>query len=206
MLSRARSRRRPARVSRVSTPDGVGDACDVFVPCPPTPLVGTCTAPVESQKAQLVLKDGTPDGKDTLTWKWKKGDVTPKPAFGDSTAGDGFVLCVYDGAGLKAARSPRRREVCRQGVLEGDGERLQIRRQGADADGIKTAVLKQGLQPAKASITVKGKGDFLQMPALDLLASPITVQLTAANGACWGAVYSAPFQTQTALQLRAKGD
>ena len=65
--------------------------------------------------------------------------------------------------------------------------------------------LKAGLLAGKASIKVKGKGTLLDMPALDTLISPLTVQLSApANGECWEAVYGGPFQVQTAEQLKAK--
>ena len=188
--------------------DGVGDACDVFVPCPPAPLApGTCTVPVESQKAQLVMKDATPDTGDTLTWKWSRGAVTPRAAFGDPPAGDGLVLCVYDGGGLRARATIPGGGLCgAKPCWKGSASGFKYTSKLRTPDGIKSVTLKQGLLPGKASIKVSGKGDLLGIPPLDLLASPITVQLVAASGECWEAVYSAPFTVQTAVQFKDKAD
>jgi hypothetical protein len=45
----------------------------------------------------------------------------------------------------------------------------------------------------KAKVQVRGQGDFLALPALETLTSPLTVQLRRVDGsACWGAQFSFP--------------
>ena len=188
--------------------DGIGDACDVFVPCPPLPLPGgTCAVPTEPAKAQITLKDGAPDTKDALMWKWSKGPATTLAAFGDPSAGDGFVLCIYDGGGLRARATIPGGGLCgTKPCWKASASGFKYASKTLTPDGIKSVGLKQGLIAGKASIKVGGKGAFLDMPALDQLVSPVTVQLTAANGNCWEATYSAPFVGQSSLQFKDKSD
>jgi len=190
-----------------SDDDGLGDACDAFVPCPPLPVPpGACAAPVEARKAQLVLKDTTPDTMDGLTWKWTKGDVVPLADFGDPPAGDGLVLCVYDAAGLAMRATVPGGGLCgTKPCWKASASSFKYKNALRTPDGIQAATLKQGLTPGKASIKLTGKADRLGLPALDALAAPLTVQLLGA-GRCFEAVYSGPFALQTAAQLKALSD
>jgi len=72
--------------------------------------------------------------------------------------------------------------------------------------GVKSVTLRAGLVPGQATIKIAGKGALVDVPALDALAAPLTMQLTAATGACWEAEYDAPFALQTAAQLKAKSN
>jgi len=188
--------------------DGLGDACDAFVPCPPLPAApGTCAQPTEARKAQLVVKDGTPDTLDGLTWKWTKGDVVPLADFGDPPAGDGLVVCVYDATGLALrATIPGGGQCGTKPCWKASASSFKYKNALRTPDGIQAATLKQGLTPGKASIKLTGKGDRLGLPALDGLAAPLTVQLVGAGGGCFEAVYSGPFAVQTAAQLKAISD
>ncbi len=191
-----------------SDDDGLGDACDVFLPCPPLPLpMGTCAVPVQAAKAQITLKDSASDSKDALTWKWSKGAITPLAAFGDPPAGDGLVLCLYDAGGLRAHATIPGGGLCgAKPCWKASSSGFKLASKSRAPDGIQGVALKQGLAAGKASISVSGKGALLDMPALDQLVSPVTVQLTAASGNCWEAVYSAPFGVQTATQFKAKAE
>lgn len=187
--------------------DGLGDACDAFVPCPPLPIAaGACAEPVEPRKAQLVLKDATPDTMDGLTWKWTKGDVVPLADFGEPTDGDGLVLCVYDAAGLAMRATIPGGGLCgTKPCWKASASSFKYKNALRTPDGVQGLTLKQGLTPGKASIKLGGKAERLDMPALDALAAPLTVQLLS-GGRCFEAVYSGPFVTQTATQLKALSD
>src|SRR5262249_6304536 len=155
--------------------------------CPAAPRTG-CRHPIAPGKASFQLQSRTPPSKNKLQWKWSKGEVTPKAAYGDPTVAAGYSLCVYDGGGL----------VMTAGIPVGAGWKpkptaFAYKSKTGLPDGIVAAQLKEGLVAGKATLQVKGKGALLPMPALQSLASPITVQLSHGTPDCWEAVYSAPF-------------
>lgn len=185
--------------------DGTGDACDVFIPCPSAPRLG-CRARIESQKAQLIVKDGTPDTKDALGWKWTKGAATAKAEFGEPADGDGLVLCLYAGGELAARAVIPGGALCSaKACWKETPSGFKYTDRVLTPDGVKSLVLKAGAI-GKASIKLKAKGDFVDVPALDQLASPVTVQLTAADGVCWESVHVAPFQVQSPEMFKDKAD
>ena len=113
---------------------------------------------------------------------------------------------VGDGSLVSRARIPAG-EICAgkycwkpnsKGFKYGDKE--------ATPDGITQLQLKEGLEPGKAQIMVKGKGLALDMPALDPVASPVQVQLRNLAGTCWESIHSAPFKKQDGNQLNDASD
>ena len=48
------------------------------------------------------------------------------------------------------------------------------------------------LKAGQTSITVKGKGANLDLPPLNSLTPPVTLQLRRVGGGCWGARFSTP--------------
>ena len=63
--------------------------------------------PAVAGKALLKIKDGTPDDKDLLIWKWLKGAATTQMEFGNPLAADDYTLCMYDnGALVTSATAP----------------------------------------------------------------------------------------------------
>ena len=46
----------------------------------------------------------------------------------------------------------------------------------------------------------------MTLPPLADLVSPLTAQLTAANGSCWEAVYSVPFLDQSSTMFKDRAD
>ena len=70
-------------------------------------------------------------------------------------------------------------------------------------DGLSSIQLKSG-RAGKAKIVVKGKGASLRMPNLPLTV-PVTVQMKASGGSCWGATFSTP-STNDSGTFKAKSD
>jgi hypothetical protein len=163
--------------------------------CAGVPTVDACAL---AGKSKLVLKDNPVDAtKRKLIWKWAKGETTPKAAFGDPLGTTRYELCIYDGApnllsrtvippgGFCNALNPRPCWKERQtGFRYADKD-------GA-SDGVRKAVLKEGLTPGKAKTLVKAAGPSADLPALPIpepAAFPMTVQLKNGAGQCWQAEY-----------------
>jgi hypothetical protein len=175
-----------------------GDPCDDGDPCTTddrctdglcvdqaAPPLG-CRKPAVSGKSLLELENRTPDTRDRVKWKWRKGQATAKAEFGSPTTTDGYALCLSDRFGVALAAT-----VAGGGMCGGKAcwrERkwgFEYRSSTLDPDGIAQILLKQGLEDGRAQITVKGKGELLAMP-VPALTSSATARLTnLATGACW---------------------
>jgi hypothetical protein len=159
--------------------------------CNATPVSG-CKAPAVSGKAQLQLRDRSPDEKDRLLWKWLKGTATTKSDFGSPLTTTGYALCLYDGtstllatasipaAGTCHAASPR--HCWRQ---SSSGFRYVDR--DRTPDGVQQLVLTSGTT-GKAQIVLKGHGSIVRKVVFAslLLAPSLVVGLApgAAATAC----------------------
>jgi hypothetical protein len=156
-----------------------------------------------AQRAQFSLTDKTIHARNLLDWKWLKGAVTTKSDFGDPLSVDTYELCVYDAApslimhatapagGLCGASHPKPCWTQKtSGFTYVDRDLIPL--------GVRKIVLKAGLNPGTARITVQGKGVNLDMPASFPLAQPVTVQLKNSSGVCWEATYDAPASRNTA--------
>ena len=159
--------------------------------CAPTPEV--CRTPVASGKGFLSLTDKSPDDKDQLQWKWSPGTDTPKPFFGDPLNTDDYVLCLYDNGGLLATLIAPKGGLCANKPCWADKTKgFQYKDKDGSPNGITQLRLTAGFG-GKAKIQVKGKGMNLPMPALGMLASPVTVQIKRSGGGfCFGASYTFP--------------
>jgi cysteine-rich repeat protein len=186
-----------------------GDGCSAscLLACAVAPA-GGCIVPAVPQKATLLLKKKTLSSGDQITWKWLKGPVTPKADFGAPTTTTGYLLCVYDGAGLVLdANAPAGGMCAGKACWSERSTSFKYSDKELTPDGLQQILLKQGLLVGKASITVKGKGGLLLMPNPGGLVSPITVQLRRSGAStCWEAVFSAPFTKQDATQLKDRAD
>ncbi|MCC6850267.1 MAG: hypothetical protein IT294_17385 [Deltaproteobacteria bacterium] len=181
--------------------------------CAALPVAG-CRTPSVGQKAQLALKDRSPDAKDQLQWKWSKGSATTKADFGSPTTTTSYHLCVYDGTstvivdalipagGLCGTSNPK---PCWKDKTKG----FDYKDKDLTPDGVEQLKLKEGLAAGKASIQLKAKGTPLDDPSYPIT-QPVTVQLhNTASGLCWEAVYSAPATKNTAgppAQFKDKAD
>ncbi len=198
----------PTATPNGGTPTPGATATPAAASCGPVPSVA-CRPPAVPRKAQLQLRNTSPDTKDRLQWRWLKGTATTKADFGNPTATTGYALCLYDGnssliasaaipaGGSCNVQSPR---PCWRENARG----FRYIDKDLTPNGIQQLVLKSG--PAgKAQITVKGKGASLPDPPLPISDLPVTVQLVNGAGQCWTATYGSSLRNDT-QQFKAKAD
>jgi hypothetical protein len=159
--------------------------------CPAAPQAG-CREPTIALKGTLRLKDKTPDGSDSLGWKWLRGEEATLAALGDPLSTTSFRVCVWDGASavLLAAEVPPGGTCGTKPCwtdLGANGFKYVDR--AATRNGIQKLILKPGL-PGAAKVIAKGKGAGLEMPVLPVTL-PVTAQVLASNGECWSATFEA---------------
>lgn len=182
--------------------------------CAPAPI--PCKTPTVVQQSSLTIKNNAlkSDTKDTLQWKWKKGAATTDVDYGDPTSltGATYVLCVYDNTGLRMSRAAPRAGTCDKAkpcwkttISGGALKKYTYQDKLLTPVGLSDVQLTVGIA-GKAQISVKGKGAFLQPPALPLTL-PVTVQLmNTQTAACWGATFTTTTSDpMDATKLTAKG-
>ncbi|MFQ5479382.1 MAG: sialidase family protein [Candidatus Binatia bacterium] len=187
----------------------VGTDRDIFVTpndavCSEIPLSG-CFQPVVPNKGVLLLKDKTPDKKDRLTWKWKKGEATTFQDFGDPIGGDDYRLCVYDSSGPNSSNQLLVAALAPAGGTCGtkpcwqpkDVRGYRYKDPELSPSGVKSVVLKAG-DLGKARVVVKAKGVALELPVLPLQPS-VLVQLKSSNGQCWESEFIAPKKNDSSV-------
>jgi cysteine-rich repeat protein len=159
------------------------DACDTAAGCAhdATPDA-TCRA-AASSSFQLTRSDGATR---SLRWRWSRGTSTSVADFGDPTTSTGYVLCLFDAAGVVLSAevppgTPRWRARAR-GYRYRDAV-------GAAADIEQIGLVASGID--RTRITLVGKGDALPDPDLDQgLTLPITLQLRRDDAdQCWGQTF-----------------
>jgi len=164
-------------------------------------------------KSSLVLRNGTPDKRDLVVWKWRNGAATSRAELGDPVGGGTtYTLCLYDevggtpGLSLDAAMPPGGtcagrpcwKDAGQRGLLYGDRD--------TTPDGVVSAALKPG-EDGRASIRVKAKGANVPMPVLPLAqGTTVTVQLKSSDGTCWEAAYDAPAARNDGEGFKDKSD
>jgi len=151
----------------------------------------------ENASSGLVLSDA--NGKEKLSWKWKRGTIDAG-TLGNPTpdGGTAYALCIYNGVGLAmSANMPA-------GISCGGGsscwtvrdDRLGYTRSDATPDGISKARVRAG-RAGRDSIQVKGRYSVLEVPDPALPAAMfdpalgVKVQAVNSDGACWGATFDA---------------
>lgn len=183
------------RIQATGTPLGTPPC--LACPASPEPSCRQSGAAASS----LILKNDGNDAKDRLVWKWLKGDVTPKQAYGDPLPAP-YVLCTYSGSSVFEAQIPGAASCpsCWKETPSG----FKFRSTGSE---IQTLILKAGVLPGKAKIIARGKGASLpgDLPAVPI-SQPVTVQLLNADGECWEASYSAPASRNEDGLFRDKSD
>jgi glucose/arabinose dehydrogenase len=178
------------------TPTTTPTATSTPTPPPPPSCAATpeiCRTPAVGGKSLLVLKDDSDDAKDFLLWKWLKGAATDVSEFGDPVTSHAYQLCIYDGTGFLAGAAAPAGSTCGgSGCWKATGSGFKYRDPARTSDGLQTVLLKAG-GDQKAKIIVRAKGLNVDMPDLNALVSPVTIQMKRAAGSvCWGATYSFP--------------
>jgi len=128
-----------------------------------------------------------------LVWQWLRGDLTSPQELGDPQSSTDYALCVYDGTVdqhgnpglLLQALAPAGASwlPTASGFAYTSTDQLP--------NGISHIRLKPG-QATKAKVLVNASGSNLDLPPLQSVVLPLTVQLKAAGGlACWESSYEA---------------
>mgnify|MGYP001264823600 CR=1 FL=1 len=184
------------------------ETCDPAAGCMAAPAPA-CRQPMVPARAQILLRDVTPNHGDRLIWQWLRGGQTPRDAFGDPRASDGYAFCIYDESSsaprvLLGARAPAASTCSGQPCWAASRSGFTYRSPEYTPDGLEQIALQSG-SDGKARVTVRARGEHLAMPALPL-ATPLRVQLQAANGECWEARYlAAGVRGNTPKAFRAVG-
>ena len=173
----------------------------IIASCDATPRTG-CKTPVFFGRSGLRVVDKTPDTKDLVVWKWRKGEDTAFGELGDPVSSDGYALCLYDGTTSLILESQAPAGGLCAGVpcwkitgsiLNPKGYKYNDRNR--TPDGLTKIIINAGAE-SKAKITVKGKGenvrgatvlDPMPTPPLTL---PVTAQVQSSTGECWETVYT----------------
>lgn len=184
------------RITASGTPDVVSPCAT----CSPTPL-GSCRQPAPAKGKLLIKNDPSDDTKDKIIWKWLKGDMTPKTAFGDPDVFDSN-LCIYVGTAqnLVVDTSIAGSLACPTCWSETTpGFKYKV-----PGGGIEKILMKSG-DPGKAKLIVKGKGGSLpSLPSVPVTL-PLLVQFTNSDGECWEANYSVETKNENNV-FKAKSD
>ncbi len=195
-------------ITITKTPTVTGTVTPTSTPtplCATTPVSG-CRA---SKRGGLLLRNGSLDASDRLTWKWTHGTATQRVEFGSPVAGPTiYALCIYDeSAGVPSlvmgATAAADGDCLAQPCWKTTARGFKYTSKNLTPDGLFTMSLNSGTE-GRASIVIKGKGDRLRMPGMPLKQDTrVTVQLVDSDGAvCWETVFSAPATKNTMEEFK----
>ncbi len=174
--------------------DGCAATCRLEA-CPPTPA-GGCRRPTQVGAAALSVTHQERALRHALSWRWTKGEATPRADFGLPTATAGSVLCVYDGAAVPQPRlalaAPAAGDCAGVACWNASRTGYAYKDRLWTPDGLSLVRLHEGLTDGTAKLIVAGRGANLDLPPLPFT-TPVQVQLVnTETGVCWEATYSAP--------------
>lgn len=172
------------------------------------PPMENCRQPTAARKGTLLLKDRSPDSKDKVIWKWKKGEATEIFDYGDPINRTNYALCIYEAGTFNPVLQAR---ATAGGACPGrpcwqqfGTKRFEYKNRDLDPDGLRLMRLQEGNE-GKARITVRAKGEHIGMPQLPL-DLPVRVQVQASTNQCWEATYEQFVIRNNAVELKAKPD
>lgn len=178
--------------------------------CPAQPMLG-CRRALRPDGGTLALTDRTPDKNDGVAWRWSRGPIVLRSAFGNPLATTFYRLCLYEAGGSLALGvtvpaggvcGGRTKRPCWRVTRHGFSYRNPDRAAGA----VQILDLREGAKENLARLAIRGRGPLLGMPSLGTLTLPLGVQLQSSDGACWEASYSPPPRRQSAKSLVARAD
>ncbi len=163
------------------------DTCQTGTCTGSVPTLG-CKQPIAAGTAELQLVDRTPDARDRLSWRWRKGAATSKTEFGHPTTDTAYTFCIFDEIG-NAPRVILEQQIPVGSRWEESKTGFRYRARAPFLSGITRIRLKEGTH-GKASIVLGGTGESLALPSLPL-AQESTVRARLMNDrSCWEADYS----------------
>jgi hypothetical protein len=180
----------PTVTPTVTTPPGE---------CPVLPVAG-CKTPAPN-KGVLILKlqdvNQNDKTRNKLIWSWKLGQATSMVDFGNPLSTTTYRLCVYDGNGDRVMIP----YVPPGGLCNGkpcwkitSTGYIFKNKTGLHSNGLISLKLRSGGN-GQATVLVKGKGLYLDLPSLPLVQTPQPIRVQLLNNetsACWEAKYTAP--------------
>jgi cysteine-rich repeat protein len=170
-----------------------------------------CRPSLAPERTKLLVRNRPPDTADLMVWKWMRGTATDASALGDPLNQDQYALCLYDGGGVLVAEAVAPpggtcgTKPCWKGLGKPPGSKgYKYADKDRTPDGLLKVLLKPGAD-ARAKVVVEGRGPNLPDPVLPF-ALPVTAQVQADNGECWGATYfAAGVRKNDSTQFTAKG-
>lgn len=154
--------------------------------CPTAPDP-TCAGAV-SGKAKLSLKSGT---KPKLGFQWKGVGAVTKAQWGAPLTMTAYTVCLYQAGGLSVQATAPAGGLCpSKACWKESNAGWKYTNPSRFPQGLVAVALKAGAA-GKVTLGVKGDGALLAFPTLPL-AAPAAVQVRSADGACFGASFSAP--------------
>jgi hypothetical protein len=165
--------------------------------CPASPRTG-CKQPTLHLKGNLTLKNQSPDSRDSIIWKWVKGEETSVAEIGNPFGADSYTLCLYDGTGqlqIEAVIPPG--GTCNSVPcwkdLSGTGFKYADKT-GAEGD-VRKLLMKSGID-GRAKVVAKAQGAGVAVPALPPVL-PLRAQVSSSTGTCWEAEFRASGVTKS---------
>jgi len=193
-----------------------GNVCTTVDKCQAGVCVGgggplaVCRDSTINGGAALTIKNASPDTKDRLLFKLRKGGLTQLADLGDpfSVGGSGYVACLYDQSSLLQTMQADAGGLCSGRPCwspAGGGIRYR-NKAGSTVGGVDLVELKPGPQGA-SKFTVRAHGAALSSP-VGPLAPTVTLQLRRTNSLsfCVEGTFSAAIRRNDASMFRGKSD
>lgn len=192
------------------------DSCQVGVCTGDASPILSCDTSVVAKNTTLRLKNATPDTKDGLVFKLKKGNASNLGELGDpfTVGGASYVGCLYDSSGpggsprLLRSMEAEAGEACPNGPCwtpKGAGIRYR-NRAGSTSGGADTIEIQPG-PVEKTRLSVKAHGTAFATPPGPLVA-PVYFQLRRENNpaVCWSGAFVDNITRNDATQFKAKSN
>ena len=163
---------------------------------------------LQAEKVSLKIKEGKTDAKDSLKWKWSKGDLYLQGATGDPSDQTEYALCVYDSSGgVGVVRTALRVD---PGMLwdNKDPKGWKYKDKNGTSDGATKVSLKvKDAGKNQAMVAAKGVNIPMPMPVgggrYFEQAPNVIVQLINSKGVCWNSEFTT-FKKNEDSQFQAK--
>lgn len=171
----------------------------------------TCAAPVQADRAALVIQDKTPDQGDKLSFKWAKGAATTKAALGNPLATTDYAVCLYQhpfvgSPSLLLSMNARGGSTCGTRPCWSENRKgFKFNDRSASHGGLRNLAIAAG-DSGKTKLGIKAAGIHLDTPSLPVGAAALTLQLINDDGLCLGATMSQPFTKNDGVLFKDKGE
>ena len=177
---------------------GACESCDAAVGCVlrPRPM---CKA-TGAGYSRLRIRNGSPDSRDLVQWKWQRGAATEISELGAPASSDDYTLCIYGDPDAAAAESllvataPAAKQCNGRSCWKVGSRGLKYKDRERTPHGLTSIRVVPGAD-GRARVIVKGKAEHLSDRDGGLaplpFSLPLTVQLQVDDGICWTARYQA---------------